>query len=437
MKKRCFITILTLVLALTACTITPDTIEVSINKDENINYHANIVSKTTAPDVNQPAVNPGNDNNVDTNGGDNNGVDTQVVDDSWKQLYANYLENEMDAYYSEHNPDWADGYTFGFIFVNDDDIPELVISTGYEAGGNTILTVVNDELYFLDTRRLGFFYDEYDNILINSDGHMGVYYDYVYTIGDDGFELLADGEYYELYDDADGYANEFEYYIDGEKVSVEEYTDKLESYIPNSDRLQWSSGSSYKSVLDYLKGNVYSNYKEAFRAVVEETLGRENYYYAFIEYDSDSPYLILDNNDWMYVYYYQDGVAFRGEDFYASDSAMNTLYLDTGIIHVYYETPQSLGIHNYIYTSNLGSNIFTYANRYGEYDEDGNLLKDEDGNYVFDWVINGESVSESEYENYLKQVTSGKSVIINPPSESNDEYYAYHSPEEMYDLLSE
>ncbi len=44
MKKRCFITILTLVLALTACTITPDTIEVSINKDENINYHANIVS---------------------------------------------------------------------------------------------------------------------------------------------------------------------------------------------------------------------------------------------------------------------------------------------------------------------------------------------------------------------------------------------------------
>ena len=43
-------------------------------------------------------------------------------------------------------------------------------------------------------------------------------------------------------------------------------------------------------------------------------------------------------------------------------------------------------------------------------------------------VINGESVSESEYEDYLKQVTSGKSVIINPPSESNDEYYAYHSP---------
>ena len=101
------------------------------------------------------------------------------------------------------------------------------------------------------------------------------------------------------------------------------------------------------------------------------------------------------------------------------------------------ETPQSLGIHNYIYTSNLGSNIFTYANRYGEYDEDGKLLKDEDGNYVFDWVINGESVSESEYENYLKQVTSGKSDIINPPSESNDEYYAYHTPEEMYDLLSE
>ena len=130
-------------------------------------------------------------------------------------------------------------------------------------------------------------------------------------------------------------------------------------------------------------------------------------------------------------------MAFRGEDFYASDSAMNTLYLDTGIIHVYYETPQSLGIHNYIYTANLGSNIFTYANRYGEYDEDGNLLKDEDGNYVFDWVINSESVSESEYEDYLKQVTSGKSVIINPPSEINDEYYAYHSPEEMYDLLSE
>lgn len=436
MKKQLTVIIaLIMVLTLSACTNPVNNIQDTGTKDGSTNAHANIVSTVSAPDTNQTNADPGKDNTVDTPVPDNNGNGPQGIDESWKKIYADFLENDMDEIIGEYAQEESDGWTAGFIYVNDDTVPEVVLSSGYEAGGNTVLTIVDGEVKYLRTFRLGLYYDEFGNILANSDGHMGYYYDYVYTITDRGFEMIHRGEYYELFDDEDGYTNEFEYYLDDEEVSAEEYFDDIESYLPSIERICWTSGSTLKSVMDYLKGEDYVDYKDAYRSVTEEMLGAEGAYFALIESYSFSPYLLLYYNNRAFIYYYQDGVAFRGEDFYLSETSEIFFYPENNTVCSVSKSAYAMGVYYYIYTSNMGSNNFTYVSRYGECDENGDIIKDEDGMYIFNYVINSESVSEMEYAEYINQRDSEYYVTIKSPGENDSEDYEYYTPEDMYDLL--
>ena len=364
MKKTAAIAvIMSMTMALTACTnLNPSTY--SKDKDSDSNAHAYIASTTT--DTSVVAANP---EGTDAPENDPGAEVTPVTDDSWKEIYVDYLENHMDEIFGEDNDEWKYSWTWGFIYVNDDKIPELVLSSGYEAGGNVILTIVNGQVDFIYTRRLGFYYDESGNVLVNSDGHMGVYFDYVYTIGDNGFEFLASGDYYDIYDDENGYTGEMEYYLGEQKVSEAEYYDVIESYIPVEERLYWADGSTYDSVINYLKGNVYAGYREAYKEVADEWLGTDNVYLALIESDNAPSYLVLDNNNWMYIYYFQDGMAFRGEDFYLSESSNIFFYPEAGVAESFYKSSYDMGLTYYIYSSNMGSSHFSYAGRSGKLDE--------------------------------------------------------------------
>ena len=392
MKKQLTVIIaLIMVLTLSACTNPVNNIQDTGTKDGSTNAHANIVSTVSAPDTNQTNADPGKDNTVDTPVPDNNGNGPQGIDESWKKIYADFLENDMDEIIGEYAQEEFDGWTAGFIYVNDDTVPEVVLSSGYEAGGNTVLTIVDGEVKYLRTFRLGLYYDEFGNILANSDGHMGYYYDYVYTITDRGFEMIHRGEYYELFD--------------------------------------------VKSVMDYLKGEDYVDYKDAYRSVTEEMLGTEGAYFALIESYSFSPYLLLYYNNRAFIYYYQDGVAFRGEDFYLSETSDIIFYPEINTVCSISKSAYAMGVYYYIYTSNMGSNNFTYVSRYGECNENGDIIKDEDGMYIFNYVVNSESVSEMEYAEYINQWDSEYYVTIKSPGENDSEDYEYYTPEDMYDLL--
>ena len=87
------------------------------------------------------------------------------------------------------------GERYALLYVNDDNVPELAVYTGAEAGGCQILTYVNGKVDLLQTHRLHFTYVERGNLLCNDDGHMGYYYDLVYRIGSRGWEEVASGAY--------------------------------------------------------------------------------------------------------------------------------------------------------------------------------------------------------------------------------------------------
>lgn len=87
------------------------------------------------------------------------------------------------------------GERYALLYVNDDNVPELAVYTGAEAGGCQILTYARGKVDLLQTHRLHFTYVERGNLLCNDDGHMGYYYDLVYRIGSGGWEEVARGTY--------------------------------------------------------------------------------------------------------------------------------------------------------------------------------------------------------------------------------------------------
>lgn len=139
----------------------------------------------------------------------------------WKAAYLAYLEELGED---------KEAFTYSLIYVDEDEVPELVIDSGFEAGGCRILTYQKEELAVLKTQRLGFTYLEKENLLCNSDGNMGVYYDYVSSISDGSWIRLATGEYGDGEEGVQVDENNdfiYEYSWEGEEVTEQEYRERL------------------------------------------------------------------------------------------------------------------------------------------------------------------------------------------------------------------
>lgn len=148
----------------------------------------------------------------------------EASSDEWKQAYINWVNQR---------PDW----TYVLIDVNGDDIPEIAAIGTCMADGGAVATYANGEVQELQTYRAGIFYMQGQNVVDNSDGHMGRYYDYVYKIDDGRWVQIGDGEYGDDGDttmETDKYGNstiKFVYTWNGEKVSEDEYSANLKKLI--------------------------------------------------------------------------------------------------------------------------------------------------------------------------------------------------------------
>ena len=103
---------------------------------------------------------------------------------TWQKAYAAAIRGEKDS-----------DYTYCFIDVDGNDIPELVVNTGFEAGGCRIYTYSDGQANELLTNRLHFTYLPGQNLLCNSEGSMGYYYDIISRIQDGKWVTVARGEY--------------------------------------------------------------------------------------------------------------------------------------------------------------------------------------------------------------------------------------------------
>lgn len=114
------------------------------------------------------------------------GIGNETSLEPWQQAYINYLQQDSDV-------ESQQGYVL--IYIDGDEIPELVEIGDCEATGCRIVNFSNGTVHVTQLNRLYFSYIENENLLCNSEGNMDYYYDLVYGIIDGEMTLLAWGYY--------------------------------------------------------------------------------------------------------------------------------------------------------------------------------------------------------------------------------------------------
>lgn len=153
--------------------------------------------------------------------------ETTQVSDEWKEAYIDYL--------NESSSDNNEGYDL--IYINDDNIPELVEVGKYESAGCRVVVYNNGSVQVTQLTRLSFTYIERGGLLCNDGGHMGYYFDIVYSLKNGELTMIDKG----TYQDKGGVAQTdasgeyiYDYTWNGNPVSKEEYKAMLNSVYDTS-----------------------------------------------------------------------------------------------------------------------------------------------------------------------------------------------------------
>lgn len=142
--------------------------------------------------------------------------------DNYKSLY--------QAYVREHGlADEIDEYGgWEYVYIDEDDIPELIISTGYPASGSYLLTII-DGIVIENMTSDGFSYIPHRNRIMSGRGmHMNEVRMYIETLNSGKLEtlvtIMAD------YNDGDNLREEPLWYVDDKKVSEAKANRVIEDY---------------------------------------------------------------------------------------------------------------------------------------------------------------------------------------------------------------
>lgn len=181
---------------------------------------------------------------------------TEKEPEPWQRFYLGYLENSSEV-------EMQEGYAL--IYLDDDEIPELVEVGDCEATGCRIICYADEMVHTAQLNRLYFSYIERGNLLCNSEGNMDSYYDLVYSIIDGELTLIASG-FYGAEDNSNVQFDAFgepiyQYEWNGTKMSKEEYGKALNQVYDMSraeDGYGWDQLYSYEEIKD-----VIENYGEA------------------------------------------------------------------------------------------------------------------------------------------------------------------------------
>ena len=202
--------------------------------------------------------------------------------EEWKQAYLNYLEED----------NYADACTYSLIYVDDDNIPEMVIDTGFEAGGCRLLTFHDHVLDMWQSNRLNVTYIERGNLICNSDGNMGYHYDNVYTIqdgkwvyvdggvwgdGPDGVPIGENGDYDYLeffYWTGEEPWNRGEYWF-GEEITEEEYEARLNAIYPMEQSMYPQKYYILDEIKSMLRTGDVASAKHRYELIVKDVTWKE------------------------------------------------------------------------------------------------------------------------------------------------------------------
>lgn len=190
-----------------------------------------------------------------------------------------YIENEvlpkyLECMYSYDNE-------CALIYIDNNDIPELIIFGDYEAEGNIIYNFYNGTVYGTQLNGTGFSYIPKGNLFNNCGGHMDEYYDIIASIIDGKITLIASGCYgaednYNIEYDFEGKPI-YQYYWNEQQVTEKQYETLLNQTFNSENIISSYNIERYDSI--------YEAYKN-LNKIVGGVTADEN---AFIAEPKDSP----------------------------------------------------------------------------------------------------------------------------------------------------
>ena len=157
----------------------------------------------------------------------------------WKQAYIDVI-NALHP-----NGTGADYYKCMLIYVNNDNIPELLVRGSSSASGDIIYTYKNGAVYKQCLSNWSVSYYEKGNLFRDEGGRMGTYYERIWEIGENGFVMLYYGNYQETISQGGAFSRN--YYWQKVKVSETDYYNLRGSVFDTDNAI-----SPYDSEVGYL-----------------------------------------------------------------------------------------------------------------------------------------------------------------------------------------
>lgn len=150
----------------------------------------------------------------------------QPVSEEWKQAYLDLMKKPG-----------GDNVKYKLVYIDDDDIPELYILGNTVAQGDMLCTYREGEVWGMHMYNYGLSYLERQNSFCDSGGRMDSYFDYVYSLEDEGAIMWHKGEFGAggtrvQYDKEGNFI--YEYRWDGTMVSEKEYETNLKKVYDES-----------------------------------------------------------------------------------------------------------------------------------------------------------------------------------------------------------
>jgi len=172
----------------------------------------------------------------------------ESVDSDYQKAYLEFLKDKKESH-----------RLFSLVFIDDDNIPELYLSGVSEAEGDMICSLKNGVVVYQYLSRIGGGkYVERSGNIINQNGHMGLYYDNVYTLSENGFSQILNARYTERYEHIgnEEYNIYCEYFIGDILVSEADYNTAVSSAFELSKAVRLDANAvSYNTIIGQLHGD--------------------------------------------------------------------------------------------------------------------------------------------------------------------------------------
>ncbi|MCR5747260.1 MAG: SPOR domain-containing protein [Lachnospiraceae bacterium] len=172
----------------------------------------------------------------------------------WAFAYIDFIQKHLVYPYSgqpEEQPYLQHDGTFGLIYLNDDDIPEVLYSGLDEASGMGVISYSENGIAYQPIPRHDFAYIERSGLILSESGNTGSYYTNIYKLENGSFSTIGSGDYHDkIVDDH----VEFEYSWEGNAVSEQEYRAEISKLYDSSKTTRLSNNYtlpfSYNELID-------------------------------------------------------------------------------------------------------------------------------------------------------------------------------------------